>query len=169
MPSAISDDEVAFLLVPSMMPRHVLKDNFHLTYRKIPVLAIGNEVTATPLLICMAMLNTSRQIYCDTSLIIEVLEYRFSDSRPSVYPPAADGKTNRALIRGFASYWTDVRACTCSSPNRSFTKTATLVPRYNRFDSFESLAYRFRYRPCWLNRPQAQSGQARSKGTAKSF
>lgn len=27
-----------------MMPRPILRDNFHLTYRKIPVLAIGREV-----------------------------------------------------------------------------------------------------------------------------
>jgi hypothetical protein len=40
----ISDFRTAFIVVPSMMPRPVLKDNFHLTYRKIPVLAIGHEV-----------------------------------------------------------------------------------------------------------------------------
>jgi hypothetical protein len=34
----------AFVIVPSMMPRPVLKDNFNITYRKIPVLFIGREV-----------------------------------------------------------------------------------------------------------------------------
>ena len=48
-----------FVAVPSMMPRPVLRDNFHLTYRKIPVLAIGKD------------------IYCDTSLICEALEHFF--------------------------------------------------------------------------------------------
>jgi hypothetical protein len=56
------------------------------------------------------MLTVSPQVYCDTSLIIEVLEHFFSNDCPSIYPLAADGRTNRAIIRGFASYWTDVSA-----------------------------------------------------------
>lgn len=44
-----------FILVPSMMPRPILVDNFNLTYRKIPVLAVG------------------RDVYVDTSLIVEYL------------------------------------------------------------------------------------------------
>jgi glutathione S-transferase len=80
-----------FVEVPSMMPRPLLKDNFNLTYRKIPVLAIGKE------------------IYCDTSIIIEALEHFFPESEgyQSLYPLAADGRNYRPLIRGFASYWTD--------------------------------------------------------------
>ena len=80
-----------FMTVPSMMPRPILRDNFHLTYRKIPVLSIGREV------------------YCDTSLIIEALEHFFppSEGYESLYPPAGDGRNYRPLIRGFASYWTD--------------------------------------------------------------
>lgn len=45
----------SFLVVPSMMPRPILVDNFNLTYRKIPVLAIGRDVIV------------------DTSLIVEYL------------------------------------------------------------------------------------------------
>ncbi|KAK5675662.1 hypothetical protein LTS10_011762 [Elasticomyces elasticus] len=80
-----------FITVPSMMPRAVLKDTFGLTYRKIPVLAIGKE------------------IYCDTSLIIEALEHFFPDSEgyQSLYPRAADGRNYRPMMRGFASYWID--------------------------------------------------------------
>lgn len=44
-----------FVLVPSMMPRPILVDNFNLTYRKIPVLAVGKDV------------------FVDTSLIVEYL------------------------------------------------------------------------------------------------
>ena len=54
------------------------------------------------------MLSSSPQVYCDTSLIIEVLEHTFSKGHPTIYPPATDTRTNRSLIRGFASYWTDV-------------------------------------------------------------
>lgn len=77
--------------VPTMMPRPILRDNFNLTYRKIPVLAIG------------------RELYCDTSLICEALEHFFppSEGYQSIYPEALDGRTYRPLIRGFASYWTD--------------------------------------------------------------
>lgn len=59
-----------FVPVSSMMPRPLLRDNFHLTYRKIPVLAIG------------------REIYCDTSLIIEALEHFFPESEGyrTLYP-----------------------------------------------------------------------------------
>lgn len=81
----------AFIAVPSMMPRPLLKDNFNLTYRKIPVLAIG------------------RELYCDTSLIIEALEHFFPESEgyQSLYPVTEDGRNYRPLIRGFASFWTD--------------------------------------------------------------
>jgi len=80
-----------YIQVPSMMPRPVLKDTFGLTYRKIPVLAIG------------------REFYCDTSLIAEALEHFFPDSEGyrSLYPVAADGRNYRAMIRGFASYWVE--------------------------------------------------------------
>lgn len=44
-----------FIIVPSMMPRPILVDNFNLTYRKIPVLAVG------------------RDVFVDTSLIVEYL------------------------------------------------------------------------------------------------
>lgn len=80
-----------FITVPSMMPRPMLKDSFGLTYRKIPVLAIG------------------REIYCDTSIICEALEHFFppTEGYQSLYPKAKDGRDYRGLIRGFASYWTD--------------------------------------------------------------
>ena len=80
-----------FITVPSMMPRPLLKDNFGLTYRKIPVLTIG------------------RELYCDTSLIVEALEHFFpaSEGYQSLYPSAADGRSYRPMTRGFASYWTD--------------------------------------------------------------
>lgn len=80
-----------FVSVSTMMPRPLLRDNFHLTYRKIPILAIG------------------RELYCDTSIICEALEHFFpqSEGYQSLYPLAKDGRTYRPLIRGFASYWTD--------------------------------------------------------------
>lgn len=80
-----------FVTVPSMMPRPTLRNTFNLTYRKIPVLTIG------------------RDLYCDTSLIVEALEHFFpaSEGYRSLYPPTADGRDYRPLIRGFASYWTD--------------------------------------------------------------
>ncbi|OQO06669.1 hypothetical protein B0A48_08456 [Cryoendolithus antarcticus] len=81
----------AFIPVPSMLPRPLLTKTFGLTYRKIPVLAIG------------------RDIYCDTSLITEALEYFFSESEGygALYPRATDGRDNKGLVRGWASYWTD--------------------------------------------------------------
>ncbi|RDI88057.1 hypothetical protein Vi05172_g1941 [Venturia inaequalis] len=71
-----------------MMPRPFLRDTFNLTYRKIPVCSVGHDV------------------YCDTSIILEALEQLFPET-PSLYPQDRSGRRNRALIRGFASYWTD--------------------------------------------------------------
>ena len=80
-----------YVIVTSMLPRPVLRNNFHLGYRKIPVCIIGREV------------------YCDTSIILEALEHYFPPSAGygTLYPAAQDGRTHRALLRGFASYWTD--------------------------------------------------------------
>lgn len=36
--------DAAYVTVPSMMPRPMLRDNFNLAYRKIPTLLIGREV-----------------------------------------------------------------------------------------------------------------------------
>lgn len=78
-----------------MLPRPLLTHTFALSYRKIPVLAIGREV------------------YCDTSLIIEALEHYFPPTQGygSVYPKfeGVDEWTYRGLVRGFASFWMDVR------------------------------------------------------------
>ncbi|KAF2260897.1 hypothetical protein CC78DRAFT_555349 [Lojkania enalia] len=75
------------------MPRPLLHETFGLTYRKIPILSIG------------------REIYCDTSLIIEALEHYFPASAGwgTVYPKC-DGVEEwvyRGLARGFANLWVD--------------------------------------------------------------
>ncbi|KAH8719159.1 hypothetical protein GQ44DRAFT_623977 [Phaeosphaeriaceae sp. PMI808] len=76
-----------------MLPRPILTSTFALHYRKIPVLAIG------------------REIYCETSLIIEALEHFFppTEGWGTVYPKfeGIDEWTYKGLVRGFASFWTD--------------------------------------------------------------
>jgi glutathione S-transferase len=72
-----------------MMPRPLLLETLGVSYRKIPILTIGREV------------------YCDTSLIIEALEYYFpSPAYGTVYPQSSPWDY-RPLARGFASFWTD--------------------------------------------------------------
>lgn len=80
------------------MPRPLLSKAFGVTYRKIPILALG------------------RDVYCDTSLIVEALEAAFpggtreggGEAYGSVYPvDGASGRRKRSLQRGFASYWID--------------------------------------------------------------
>ncbi|KAJ7499503.1 hypothetical protein FB451DRAFT_40340 [Mycena latifolia] len=80
-----------FVPVPSMLPRPLLTQTFHLHYRKIPVCAIG------------------RDLYCDTALILEALDHAFPAARGygSLLPPAAHGRTYAPLARAFASFWTD--------------------------------------------------------------
>ena len=78
-----------YIPVPSMMPRPVLRDTFNTTYRKIPILAIG------------------RDVYCDTSIILEALEHWFPGTR-SLYPDAVGHEgarlfgTDRAGLIGHA-------------------------------------------------------------------
>lgn len=85
----------SFVIVPSMMPRPVLINNFNLTYRKIPVLALGKDV------------------YADTSLIVDVLqdhptckqyrEHQGGRAPNEVYPTGKD----RVLSRLLSSHVTD--------------------------------------------------------------
>jgi glutathione S-transferase len=72
-----------------MMPRPLLLETFGVSYRKIPVLTIGREV------------------YCDTSLIIEALEYYFPPPAYGTVYPQSSPWDYRPLARGFASFWTD--------------------------------------------------------------
>jgi glutathione S-transferase len=78
-----------FVTVESMMPRPKLREAFNLTYRRIPVLAIG------------------RDVYCDTSLICDALEHYYpeSEGHPSLFPATADGRDQSSIMRGFAAYW----------------------------------------------------------------
>jgi glutathione S-transferase len=82
-----------YIRVPVTLPRPLLTSTFGIGYRKIPILAIG------------------REIYCDTSLIIEALEHFFpaGQGKGSVYPciEGVSVWTYRGLVRGFASFWTD--------------------------------------------------------------
>ncbi|KAF2824601.1 hypothetical protein CC86DRAFT_353042 [Ophiobolus disseminans] len=95
-----------------MLPRPLLTSTFALSYRKIPVLAIG------------------REIYCDTSLIIEALENFFPASQGwgTVYPKfeGLDEWTYKGLVRGFASFWTDkplFRSTTGLIPSRVWSSS----------------------------------------------
>jgi glutathione S-transferase len=76
-----------------MLPRPRLTTTYELTYRKIPILLIG------------------RNLYCDTSLIIEALESFFpaTSGFGTIYPPfpGLDEWSYKGLVRGFASFWTD--------------------------------------------------------------
>ncbi|KAF9058152.1 hypothetical protein BJ165DRAFT_1426015 [Panaeolus papilionaceus] len=78
--------------VSSMLPRPEITDLLGITYRRIPVLAIGNDV------------------YCDSSLIASALERRFPASAGygTIYPPRADStKTDVGLIKLFSKFYAD--------------------------------------------------------------
>lgn len=89
----------SFLVVPSMMPRPILVDNFNLTYRKIPVLAIG------------------RDIIVDTSLIVEYLhahpalrtwrEERSKTGTENAGQEVHQDTRGRVLSRLLSSFFTD--------------------------------------------------------------
>lgn len=78
-----------------VLPRPELADLLGITYRRIPVLAIGNDV------------------YCDTSLIATALERRFpatkgysASARGTIFPRRnGTGKVDKELIRTYAKYY----------------------------------------------------------------
>ncbi|KAJ9661895.1 hypothetical protein H2198_001647 [Neophaeococcomyces mojaviensis] len=82
-----------FIIVPSMMPRPILVDNFNLTYRKIPVLAIG------------------RDVFIDTSLILEHLHshpaLRWYRQAQGAGAEIHHDTRGRVLARLLSSHYTD--------------------------------------------------------------
>ncbi|KAF7332168.1 Glutathione S-transferase [Mycena kentingensis (nom. inval.)] len=79
--------------VASMLPRPEITEMLGIGYRKIPILAIGNDV------------------YCDTSLIASTLERRFPKSQDfgTLFPPQKHSKSaDTGLIKAFAKHWVDM-------------------------------------------------------------
>jgi len=75
-----------------MLPRPEITDLLGVTYRRIPILAIGND------------------IYCDTSLIASALERRFPSSQGygTIFPNKKHGgSADTGLIKAFSKHWAD--------------------------------------------------------------
>jgi glutathione S-transferase len=75
-----------------MPPRPELGRSLGVTYRRIPVLAIG------------------RDVYCDTSLITLALERRFSPEQGygTLFPSrSGGGKTDTGLLKAFSKFYAD--------------------------------------------------------------
>ncbi|KAF8913862.1 hypothetical protein CPB84DRAFT_1840648 [Gymnopilus junonius] len=78
--------------VSPTLPRPEITDYLGISYRRIPILAIGND------------------IYCDTSLIISALERRFPAEKgfETVFPlPKNGGSPDTGLIRAFSKFYAD--------------------------------------------------------------
>ncbi|KAF5393761.1 hypothetical protein D9757_000059 [Collybiopsis confluens] len=78
--------------VPNVLPRPEITELLGLTYRRIPILAIGND------------------IYCDTSLIASALERRFPPSAGfgSIFPPKKHGGSpDTGLLKAFTKHYAD--------------------------------------------------------------
>ncbi|EKM59834.1 uncharacterized protein PHACADRAFT_250570 [Phanerochaete carnosa HHB-10118-sp] len=76
--------------VPIQLPRPEITDLLGLTYRRIPIVAIGND------------------IYCGTDLIASVLERRFPSAagyKPLFPPRAGGGRTDATLAKLLDRYW----------------------------------------------------------------
>lgn len=75
-----------------VLPRPEITDVLGVKYRRIPILAIGND------------------IYCDTSLIADVLERRFptSEGYGTIFPPrVGTNKADTGLAKAVTVYWND--------------------------------------------------------------
>ncbi|KAJ6484989.1 hypothetical protein C8R47DRAFT_1130413 [Mycena vitilis] len=78
--------------VANMLPRDEITALLGVTYRRIPILAIGND------------------IYCDTSLIASALERRFPPAQgyASIFPNKKHGGgADTGLIKAFSKHWAD--------------------------------------------------------------
>ncbi|KAF7352820.1 Glutathione S-transferase [Mycena venus] len=78
--------------VANVLPRPEITDLLGVSHRRIPILAIGND------------------IYCDTSLIASALERRFpaSDHYGTIFPNKKHGGgADTGLIKAFVSQWVD--------------------------------------------------------------
>ncbi|KAH9483070.1 hypothetical protein JR316_0005170 [Psilocybe cubensis] len=73
--------------ISPMLPRPEITDQLGIVYRRIPILAIGNDV------------------YCDTSLIVSALERRFptSNGHPTLLPESAGA----GVIKAFSKYYAE--------------------------------------------------------------
>ena len=94
--------------VSMTLPRPDITDSLGINYRRIPILAIGNDV------------------YCDTSLITPVLERQFSPQHgyPTIFPLRKDGtKADTGLAKAFTTFYVD---------RVLFTPAANNLP-YNKF------------------------------------
>jgi hypothetical protein len=89
------------------MPRPELSALLGIAYRRIPVLAIGND------------------IYCDTSLIASALERRFpsSEGHPTLFPRRkGGGSTDTGLIKALAMYYIDRTVFSLTASSMSYNK-----------------------------------------------
>ncbi|KAF9075873.1 hypothetical protein BDP27DRAFT_1415033 [Rhodocollybia butyracea] len=78
--------------VANVLPRPEITDMLGVTYRRIPILAIGND------------------IYCDTSLIATTLERRFPTSLGfgTIFPPKKHGGSpDTGLLKAFTKHYSD--------------------------------------------------------------
>jgi len=92
------------------LPRPEITEYLGVTYRRIPILAIGNDV------------------YCDTSIIVNALERRFpaTDGYGTLFPPRKHGKNaDTGLIKAFAKFYGD---------NTLFPPATNLIP-WNKLSS----------------------------------
>ena len=90
-----------------VMPRPELSDLLGVTYRRIPVLAIGNDV------------------YCDTSVIATALENRFpsSEGYGTLFPPrVGSDKADTGAVMAMMMYWTDRTVFILGASSISFAK-----------------------------------------------
>ncbi|KAJ6515925.1 hypothetical protein C8R45DRAFT_1087065 [Mycena sanguinolenta] len=79
------------VIVAVVLPRPEITDLLGITHRRIPILAIGND------------------IYCDTSLIASALERRFPVSKGygTIFPNKKSGGADTGLIKAFVFQWID--------------------------------------------------------------
>ncbi|KAI0677054.1 hypothetical protein C8Q78DRAFT_63602 [Trametes maxima] len=95
--------------VSTILPRPDLADRLGVTYRRIPILAIG------------------RDIYCDSSLIASALERRFppSEGYPTLFPARkGGGKADTGMVKALSMTYADRAVFPLAAENLPYKKFA---------------------------------------------
>ncbi|KAF9534889.1 hypothetical protein CPB83DRAFT_843106 [Crepidotus variabilis] len=100
------------VLIASALPRPEITNQLGIAYRRIPILAVGNDV------------------YCDTGLIVNTLERRFPEAKGygTIFPPRKQGGAiDTTLINTFSKFYAE---------NALFPLVPTLLPWDRMPDAF---------------------------------
>ena len=96
--------------VSPMLPRPEITERLGVIYRRIPILAIGNDIYCDTRFVTSHFILLLLIPLMERSLIVSVLERRFSPSKGygTLFPKRKNGQnTDTGLIKAFSKFYAD--------------------------------------------------------------